>query len=66
VAEKAGPELNREKWIDTAENYGVYKDEIFGGVDVEFTPTNHQGAFEAILNQVQNNKFVKVAGISYR
>ncbi|MBI5604139.1 MAG: ABC transporter substrate-binding protein [Deltaproteobacteria bacterium] len=66
VAAKVGKNLTREKWIDAAEHYGVYKDENFGGVDVRFTPTNHQGAFEAILTQVQNDKFVKIADVSYR
>ena len=66
VAEKAGPDLTREKWIDTAEHYGVYKDPTFGGVDVEFTPQQHQGAFDAILSQVRNNKFVKITDVSFR
>ena len=66
VAEKAGPDLTREKWIDTAESYGVYKDPIFGGVDVEFTSEQHQGAFDAIMSQVKNNKFVKIDYVSFR
>jgi branched-chain amino acid transport system substrate-binding protein len=66
VAAKVGKDLTREKWIDAAEHYGVYKDETFGGVDVIFTPTNHQGAFGAILTQVQGDKFVKVADVSYK
>jgi branched-chain amino acid transport system substrate-binding protein len=66
VAAKVGKDLTREKWIDAAEHYGVYKDEYFGGADVKFTPTNHQGSFDAILTQVQKDKFVKVADVSYR
>ncbi len=66
VAAKVGKDLTREKWIDAAEHYGVYKDENFGGVDIQFTTTNHQGAFGAILTQVQGNKFVKIADVSYR
>ena len=66
VAAKVGKDLTREKWIDAAEHYGVYKDETFGGVDVQFTTTNHQGAFGAIMTQVQGNKFVKIADVSYR
>lgn len=66
VAAKVGKNLTRERWIDAAENYGVYKDEYFGAVDVHFTPTNHQGSFNAILTQVQNDKFLKVADVSYR
>jgi branched-chain amino acid transport system substrate-binding protein len=66
VAQKVGKDLTREKWIDAAEHYGVYKDEIFHGVDVTFTPTNHQGSFGAILTQVQGDKFVKVADVSYK
>jgi ABC-type branched-subunit amino acid transport system substrate-binding protein len=66
VAARVGKDLTREKWIDAAEHYGVYKDENFGGVDVHFTPTNHQGAFNAILTQVQGNKFVKIADVSYK
>jgi branched-chain amino acid transport system substrate-binding protein len=66
VAAKVGRNLTREKWIDAAENYGVFKDEHFGGADVHFTTTNHQGAFASILTQVQGDKFVKVADISYR
>ncbi|MBI9077479.1 MAG: ABC transporter substrate-binding protein [Desulfatibacillum sp.] len=66
VAEKVGPELTREKWIDAAESYGVYKDPVFHGVDIEFTKDQHQGAYEAIMSQVKDNKFVKVADVSYR
>ncbi|WP_028313902.1 ABC transporter substrate-binding protein [Desulfatibacillum aliphaticivorans] len=66
VAEKAGPDLTREKWIDTAEHFGVYKDTMFHGVDIEFTPKQHQGAYDAILSQVENNKFVQVADVSFR
>ncbi len=66
VATKVGRNLTREKWIDAAEHYGVFKDEHFGGADVHFTTTNHQGAFASILTQVQGDKFVKVADISYR
>jgi ABC-type branched-subunit amino acid transport system substrate-binding protein len=66
VAAKVGKDLTREKWIDAAEHYGVFKDEYFGGVDVQFTTTNHQGAFGAILTQVKDNKFVKIADVSYK
>ncbi|MCG6908640.1 MAG: ABC transporter substrate-binding protein [Deltaproteobacteria bacterium] len=66
VAQKVGPDLTREKWIDAAESYGVYKDTYFHGVDIEFTKTNHQGADQAILSQVKDNKFVKVANVSYK
>ena len=65
-AEKVGRDLTREKWIDAAESYGVWKDEKFAGADIEFTPTNHQGGFDGILHQIQNNRFVKIADISYR
>ncbi len=66
VAQKVGKDLTREKWIDAAENYGVYKDEFFGGVPIQFTTTNHQGAFQAIMSQVKDNKFVKIADVSYK
>lgn len=66
VAQKVGKDLTREKWIDAAESYGVYKDEFFGGVPLQFTTTNHQGTFEAIMSQVKDNKFVKIADVSYR
>lgn len=66
VAAKVGKNLTREKWIDAAENYGVFKDEYFGGVEVKFTPTNHQGSFDAILTQIQNDKFVKIADVNFR
>jgi branched-chain amino acid transport system substrate-binding protein len=66
VAAKVGRNLTRERWIDAAENYGVYKDEHFGGASVQFTKTNHQGGFAVILTQVQDDKFVKIADLSYR
>jgi branched-chain amino acid transport system substrate-binding protein len=65
VAEKVGKDLTREKWIDAAEHYGVYQDN-FEGVPIEFTTTNHQGAFQAILSQVKDNKYVKIADVSYK
>lgn len=66
VAQKVGRDLTREKWIDAAETYGVYTDDTFGGVPAEFTKTNHQGAFQSILSQVKDNKFVRIADLSYR
>jgi branched-chain amino acid transport system substrate-binding protein len=65
VAQKVGKDLTREKWIDAAEHYGIYKDN-FEGVPIQFTTTNHQGAFQAIMSQVKDNKFVKIADVSYK
>ncbi len=66
VAAKVGRNLTREKWIDAAEHYGVFKDEYFGGVDITFTPTNHQGSFGVVMTQVQNDKFTKLADVHYK
>jgi ABC-type branched-subunit amino acid transport system substrate-binding protein len=67
VAQKVGKDLTRERFIDALENYGTIPDDTFDGVDINFTPTNHQGPFDANLFQIQNNKWVKVAGpLSFR
>ena len=66
VAQKVGKDLTREKWIEAAENYGVYKDEFFGTVPIQFTPKDRQGGYDAIMSQVKDNKFVKMADVSYK
>ena len=65
VAEKVGKDLTREKWIDAAHAYGWYHFPM-GGVPVMFTSTDHQGSYDAILTQVRNGRYVKIADISYR
>lgn len=62
VAEKVGKDLTREKFIDALENFGTIQDSIFDGVPVTFTPKSHQGAYDSQLFQIQNNKWVKIAG----
>jgi len=66
AAEKVGRDLTREKLITTMETMGSVPDRNFGGPDTTFTPTNHQGAFDAVLFQVKDGKFVKVADVSYK
>lgn len=66
VAERVGRDLTRENLIVAIETMGTVKDRNFGGPDTTFTPTNHQGVFDAILFQVRNGKFVKVADIGYK
>jgi branched-chain amino acid transport system substrate-binding protein len=66
VAQKVGKNLTRERWVDAANTYGVFKDEYFGGTEVHFTDKDHQGGYDAILAQCQNGRFVKLTNISYR
>ncbi|MEE8398233.1 MAG: ABC transporter substrate-binding protein [Desulfobacterales bacterium] len=66
AAEKVGRDLTREKLIDTIETMGTVKDRNFGGPDTVFTPTNHQGVFDAIMFQVRNGRFEKIADIGYK
>jgi ABC-type branched-subunit amino acid transport system substrate-binding protein len=61
AAERVGKDLTREKLIDEMEKFRDEPDEIFGGPGYTFTPTNHQGAFYAILDIVKNNRYTKVA-----
>jgi ABC-type branched-subunit amino acid transport system substrate-binding protein len=65
AAEKVGKDLTREKLIDTMETMGPVPDRNFCGVVTEFTKTDHKGARDAQLFQVQNNRWVKVADISF-
>jgi len=66
AAEKIGKNLTREKFIDTLETMGPIPDRNFGGVTMHYTKDNHQGAFDAMLFQVQNNKWVKIDDISFK
>ncbi len=66
VADKVGPNLTREAWIDAAENFGTYDDPYFHGVPITFDSKQHQGADSAIMSQVKGNKFIKIADISYK
>ena len=63
AAEKAGKDLTREKFIDAMETFREEPDRFFHGVPITFTPTNHQGAFGAVISQVQKGKYVKIGDI---
>jgi len=60
AAEKAGRDLTREKLIDALETFREEPDEVFGGAPITFTPTNHQGAFTVLMQQIQGGKFVTI------
>jgi len=67
AAEKAGRDLTREKLIDALENFNKVQDPIFGGPNTTFTSTSHKGVDEAMMFQVQNDRWITIAGpIGYK
>jgi len=62
VARAVGRDLTREKFIDKLETIGEIPDDEFDGVPLHYTKTSHQGAYDSILFQIQNNKWVKIKG----
>ena len=60
AAEKAGPDLTREKLVDALETFRDVPDEIFGGPSYTFTPTNHQGAFYGNMSIVKDGRYVVI------
>jgi len=65
AAQKAGPDLTREKLIDVMETFRDEPDTVFGGPGYTFTSTNHQGAFYANMDIVKDNRFVQIASKLY-
>ncbi len=62
VARAVGRDLTREKFIDTLETIGPIHEDVFDGVSLHYTKTSHQGAYDSMLFQIQNNKWVKIKG----
>ena len=60
AAEKAGPDLTREKLVDALETFREEPDKIFGGPPYTFTSNNHQGAFYANMSIVKDGKYVVI------
>jgi ABC-type branched-subunit amino acid transport system substrate-binding protein len=61
AVQKVGKDLTREKLIDVMDTMGTVKDDVFGGAPITFTKDNHQGAFNVLMFQVKNDKWVKIA-----
>ena len=62
AARAAGKDLTREKFIDALETVGEIPEDIFDGVSLHYTKTSHQGAYDSLLFQIQNNKWVQIKG----
>ena len=54
AAEKAGPDLTREKFVDALDTFRNVEDPVFGSIPFSFTKTNHQGMTGIILQQYRN------------
>ncbi|MBU3915594.1 ABC transporter substrate-binding protein [bacterium] len=63
AAEAVGKDLTREKFIDQLEKFNNQPDEYFGSGPTTFSPTYRQGVDQAIVAQLQNNKWVVVEGL---
>ncbi|MBU2548615.1 MAG: ABC transporter substrate-binding protein [Proteobacteria bacterium] len=66
AANIVGRDLTREKFIDAMETFRNVPDEIFGGPPYTFTPKDHQGAYYARVNVVDDQgRFVSVSDNLY-
>jgi ABC-type branched-subunit amino acid transport system substrate-binding protein len=61
AADRVGPDLTREKFIDALETFRNVTDGIFGGAPVTYTSTSHQGAYEVFMSRVKGGKYVKIS-----
>ena len=59
VAEKAGPNLTTDTFINAMENFSMPRD-MFGGDAVSFTKTKHLGSNRARLSQIVNGKWTPI------
>ena len=62
VARMVGPDLTREKLIDTLETLREFPDRYFGGAPFTFTSKSHQGVYDAMLFQIKDGKWTFVDG----
>ena len=61
AAQKAGPDLTREKFVDTMETFRDFPDNTFGGSPITFTSTNHQGPHGVMMQYVEKDRFVTIS-----
>jgi|SaaInl7_200m_RNA_FD_contig_111_198858_length_1549_multi_14_in_0_out_0_1 ABC-type branched-subunit amino acid transport system substrate-binding protein len=61
VARLVGPDLTREKFIDTMETLRDFPDRM-GGAPYTFTKKSHQGAYDAMLFVLKGGKWTFVDG----
>lgn len=67
AAKKVGKDLTREKFIDAMETFDKEPDRFFGGGTWTFNKDSHQGAYDAMINQVKNNRWVAITEpLTYR
>jgi branched-chain amino acid transport system substrate-binding protein len=57
AAERVGPDLTREKFIDEMEKFREEPDDIFGGPPITFTSSDHKGADKVYMAQVKNGRY---------
>ena len=59
VAEKAGPNLTTDTFVNSIESFSMPRD-MFGGDAVSFTKTKHLGSNRARLSQIVNGKWTPI------
>ncbi len=60
AARKVGPQLTREKLIDTLETFQNRSDGIFDGAPVSYSSTSHQGMEVGMLMMLQKGKWIQI------
>jgi branched-chain amino acid transport system substrate-binding protein len=59
IAEKAGPNLTTDTFINAIESFTMPRD-MFGGDAVSFSKTKHLGSNRARLSQIVNGKWTPI------
>jgi branched-chain amino acid transport system substrate-binding protein len=59
IAEKTGPKLTTDTFINTLENFSAPRD-MFGADAMTFSKTKHLGSNRARLSQIQNGKWTPI------
>jgi len=59
IAEKAGPNLTVDTFINTLEKFSIPRD-MFGADEMSFSKTKHLGSNRARLSQIVNGKWTPI------
>ncbi|HEX6956779.1 MAG TPA: ABC transporter substrate-binding protein [Ferrovibrio sp.] len=59
--DRAGKDLTTQKFLKALESISGYRD-MFGGPVINFSATQHQGTTDVLFYQIQNGRFVQIAG----
>jgi branched-chain amino acid transport system substrate-binding protein len=61
VLRRAGPGLTAARFVHTLDAMPAWRDPVYGGVPVDYTPRDHLGLHEGFLAQVRSGRWLAIA-----